>query len=89
MKEVFDERGIEIPYPYLTLYMGEDKKGMPPMRILNESSTGNEGSRNPQTQGEDKTDDTGDGGEDEQWLAKQREGKISSTNQDGMASDES
>lgn len=90
VKEVFDERGIEIPYPHLTLYMGEDKKGMaPPMRILNESSTGNEESRNHQTKVEDKTDDTGEGGEDEQWLAKQREGKISSTNQDGPATDES
>ncbi|MEW5424201.1 mechanosensitive ion channel domain-containing protein [Amorphus sp. 3PC139-8] len=37
IKEVFDERGIEIPYPHVTLYMGEDKQGnAPPMRVLNE-----------------------------------------------------
>lgn len=27
MKRVFDERGIEIPFPHRTLYMGEPKKG--------------------------------------------------------------
>ena len=34
MKRVFDERGIEIPFPHRTLYMGESKKGKaPPMHI--------------------------------------------------------
>ncbi|MGQ7790927.1 mechanosensitive ion channel domain-containing protein [Faunimonas sp. B44] len=34
VKEVFDEGGVEIPYPHLTLYMGEDKAGnAPPLRI--------------------------------------------------------
>ncbi|MPZ59434.1 MAG: mechanosensitive ion channel [Rhizobiales bacterium] len=34
IKEVFDERGIEIPFPHMTLYMGEDKQGKsPPLRI--------------------------------------------------------
>ena len=33
-KQVFDERGIEIPFPHRTLYMGESKKGKaPPMHI--------------------------------------------------------
>ncbi|GHC77550.1 mechanosensitive ion channel domain-containing protein [Limoniibacter endophyticus] len=34
IKDVFDRRGIEIPYPHVTLYMGEDKSGnAPPLRI--------------------------------------------------------
>ena len=34
VKAVFDERGIEIPYPHMTLYMGQDKKGKaPPIHI--------------------------------------------------------
>jgi moderate conductance mechanosensitive channel len=30
IKQVFDRRGIEIPFPHLTLYMGEDKAGNAP-----------------------------------------------------------
>lgn len=30
MKRVFDERGIEIPFPHQTLYMGEPKQGKAP-----------------------------------------------------------
>jgi small conductance mechanosensitive channel len=34
VKEVFDEAGIEIPFPHVTLYMGEDKQGnAPPLRV--------------------------------------------------------
>jgi small-conductance mechanosensitive channel len=34
LKKAFDEKGIEIPYPHLTLYMGQDKSGgAPPIRI--------------------------------------------------------
>jgi small conductance mechanosensitive channel len=34
MKRVFDERGIEIPFPHQTLYMGEPKKGKaPPLHV--------------------------------------------------------
>lgn len=34
MKKRFDERGIEIPFPHLTVYAGIDKKGeAPPFRI--------------------------------------------------------
>ncbi len=34
MKKVFDERGIEIPFPHQTIYMGEDKQGQaPPLRL--------------------------------------------------------
>jgi small conductance mechanosensitive channel len=34
LKEIFDERGIEMPYPHLTLYMGEDRQGKaPPLRV--------------------------------------------------------
>ena len=31
MKERFDELGIEIPYPHMTLYFGEDKTGQAPV----------------------------------------------------------
>jgi small conductance mechanosensitive channel len=30
LKEAFDERGIEIPYPHLTVYAGQDKQGLTP-----------------------------------------------------------
>jgi small-conductance mechanosensitive channel len=34
LKEVFDERGIEIPFPHVTLYMGELKDGTaPPLTV--------------------------------------------------------
>jgi len=34
MKRVFDERGIEIPFPHRTVYMGEPKEGpAPPMHV--------------------------------------------------------
>ncbi len=34
MKRVFDERGIEIPFPHRTLYMGEPKQGpAPPVHV--------------------------------------------------------
>jgi small conductance mechanosensitive channel len=36
LKEAFDARGIEIPYPHLTVYAGQDKHGnAPPLRVLN------------------------------------------------------
>ncbi|MCF8074853.1 MAG: mechanosensitive ion channel [Desulfotignum sp.] len=38
MKRIFDERGIEIPFPHQTIWFGEDKKGAaPPMRLLKAS----------------------------------------------------
>ncbi len=37
MKERFDELGIEIPFPHMTLYFGEDKAGRaPPVNIVNQ-----------------------------------------------------
>jgi moderate conductance mechanosensitive channel len=34
IKEVFDQRGIEIPFPHVTMYLGEDKQGnAAPLRI--------------------------------------------------------
>jgi small-conductance mechanosensitive channel len=34
LKKVFDERGIEIPFPHMTLYMGQDKAGQaPPLNV--------------------------------------------------------
>jgi len=35
LKKAFDERDIEIPFPHLTLYAGQDKKGQaPPIHIV-------------------------------------------------------
>jgi moderate conductance mechanosensitive channel len=35
MKRIFDERGIEIPFPHQTIWFGVDKDGSaPPMRVL-------------------------------------------------------
>ena len=35
VKEVFDEAGIEIPFPHMTLYFGEDKQGgAPPAHLI-------------------------------------------------------
>ncbi|MFO8032993.1 MAG: mechanosensitive ion channel [Desulfohalobiaceae bacterium] len=37
MKRVFDERGIEIPFPHRTIWFGVDKEGSaPPLRVLEE-----------------------------------------------------
>jgi len=37
LKKKFDARNIEIPFPHVTLYMGQDKQGQsPPLRILRE-----------------------------------------------------
>jgi len=41
LKKAFDRRGIEIPFPHLTVYPGEDKRGQaPPLHVLNESPGG-------------------------------------------------
>jgi small conductance mechanosensitive channel len=38
LKHAFDERGIEIPFPHLTLYAGQNKDGSsPPLRIAREA----------------------------------------------------
>jgi len=43
VKEVFDEVGIEIPFPHMTLYFGEDKQGMaPPAHIALEDKSNQE-----------------------------------------------
>lgn len=39
IKAAFDMRGIEMPYPHQTVYLGSDKKGMaPPLRVVNQSA---------------------------------------------------
>lgn len=39
IKAAFDVRGIEMPYPHQTVYLGSDKKGMaPPLRVVNQSA---------------------------------------------------
>ncbi len=41
VKKVFDQRGIEIPFPHLTLYMGEPKQGpAPPLQVQIQESEG-------------------------------------------------
>jgi moderate conductance mechanosensitive channel len=43
IKRRFDEEGIEIPFPHVTLYMGEDKKGeSPPLRVIKMENPENE-----------------------------------------------
>ncbi|MBE0425721.1 MAG: mechanosensitive ion channel family protein [Nitrospirae bacterium] len=38
LKKRFDERDIEIPFPHVTLYMGQDKQGQaPPLHVVKES----------------------------------------------------
>ena len=40
LKRVFDERGIEIPFPHQTIYFGEDKQGKaPPLRVVTSTET--------------------------------------------------
>ncbi|OGP64906.1 MAG: mechanosensitive ion channel protein MscS [Deltaproteobacteria bacterium RBG_13_53_10] len=37
LKKKFDERNIEIPFPHITLYMGQGKEGQaPPLRVVKE-----------------------------------------------------
>jgi small conductance mechanosensitive channel len=39
LKKAFDAAGIEIPYPHLTLYAGQDKDGSaPPLRLLQQAA---------------------------------------------------
>ncbi|NMG40219.1 mechanosensitive ion channel [Chelativorans sp. ZYF759] len=39
LKQVFDRHGIEIPFPHMTLYMGEDKQGRSPPLNLRRTTT--------------------------------------------------
>lgn len=40
MKKKFDELNIEIPFPHVTLYMGQDKKGQsPPLHVAREDKS--------------------------------------------------
>ncbi|MGM0584112.1 MAG: mechanosensitive ion channel domain-containing protein [Pseudomonadota bacterium] len=39
LKRIFDERGIEIPFPHQTIYFGEDREGKaPPLRVVSEGA---------------------------------------------------
>nr|WP_281354741.1 mechanosensitive ion channel domain-containing protein [Roseospira navarrensis] len=41
VKAVLDEHGVEIPFPHLTVYMGENKDGSaPPIRVRSEQAGG-------------------------------------------------
>ena len=40
IKKAFDARGVEIPFPHLTLYLGESKEGdAPPLRVALDSAS--------------------------------------------------
>jgi moderate conductance mechanosensitive channel len=53
IKEIFDERGIEIPFPHMTLYAGEDKKGSaPPFRLARTRPTSAEEAPAPEASAE-------------------------------------
>jgi moderate conductance mechanosensitive channel len=42
LKKLFDQRDIEIPFPHVTVYMGQDKTGeSAPLRIRREDKSGN------------------------------------------------
>lgn len=42
LKKAFDEKNIEIPFPHVTLYMGEDKNGnSPPLHVVGVNKDGN------------------------------------------------
>ncbi len=44
IKKAFDEKGIEIPFPHRTIYMGEPKQGTaPPLHVEMEKKTDNSG----------------------------------------------
>ncbi|MBN2553909.1 MAG: mechanosensitive ion channel family protein [Spirochaetales bacterium] len=48
LKKAFDRRGIEIPFPHLTVYPGEDKQGQsPPLHVVNDAP-GARGLRKPE-----------------------------------------
>ncbi|MEJ8574001.1 mechanosensitive ion channel domain-containing protein [Microbaculum marinum] len=81
IKEVFDERNIEIPFPHVTLYMGEDKQGnAPPMRVINEDG---DKARIAPEEARDRTATTG-----ATDLAEPRRGPVTPVNQDGPDTDE-
>ena len=40
LKQAFDARGIEIPYPHLTIYAGQDKQGnAPAFRLISQEES--------------------------------------------------
>jgi small conductance mechanosensitive channel len=48
MKKIFDERGIEIPFPHQTIYWGEPKTGpQPPLAVQVTGQLSREG-KNPE-----------------------------------------
>ena len=41
LKKHFDENNIEIPFPHLTFYVGQDKKGdSPPLHVIQRQADG-------------------------------------------------
>lgn len=86
IKEIFDARGIEIPFPHVTLYMGEDKAGnAPPMRVVNERAS----KALPENVVEETEDATADAPAEPtgEGVTEPRKGPITPSNQDGPGTD--
>lgn len=83
IKEIFDARGIEIPFPHVTLYMGEDKEGRaPPMRVVNETRAR---AALPETASEEPVETPS--AHAEEGVVEPRKGPITPSNQDGPDAD--
>lgn len=81
IKEVFDARGIEIPFPHITLYMGEDKAGnAPPMRVVNERRPA--AALTEQAE-EEASADAAPTDPSQERVVEPRKGPITPSNQDG------
>jgi len=50
LKRIFDERGIEIPFPHQTIYFGEDRKGKaPPVHVMMQTADAQASQAHPVT----------------------------------------
>lgn len=48
LKRIFDERGIEIPFPHQTIYFGEDRKGKaPPVHVMMQTANADTSQAHP------------------------------------------
>jgi small conductance mechanosensitive channel len=65
LKAVFDERGIEIPFPHQTLYFGEDKSGKaPPLHLVRDDRGERERELAGQSSAPEPTREAAEPGED-------------------------
>lgn len=91
VKEIFDERGIEIPFPHVTLYMGEDKAGKsPPLRVVDMpgGKAGNGGAREDASASESEAEEVDEAADDaapsmQRASRRRRAGRPRKLEQDG------